>query len=111
VDKIIIGKSGWISLFNSLPLIFKLRGQKFDIVAVLYNNEDGVEYENARAFASLIKAKKRIGITACDEFLPFSYSLMRATFYLSFAEIVKLVERIVFSLFGMFHKRKQEGFG
>lgn len=71
-DRVIVGKSGKINIFRYLPLIHRLRKEKFDLLAVIYSTESIMWYRNIRLFASLIKAKDRVGITVMDTFKPFS---------------------------------------
>lgn len=76
VDKVILGKSGKISILRYTPLISKLRRERFDLLAVIYSNPCVGWYRNVRVFSLLIKANKRIGImrdaTIRGQFMPFS---------------------------------------
>lgn len=70
VDRVIIGKTGRISLLKYLSIIHRLRREKFDLLVLVYT-EDMLCYTNVRLFASLLKADERIGITAQDTLEPF----------------------------------------
>lgn len=86
VNKVIVGiKRGRISLFRHLPLVLQLRkkllmadprslipANYFDLVAIIYNTEDVIWYGNLRLFASVIRAKKKVGITTENTLQPFS---------------------------------------
>ncbi|MDI6735137.1 MAG: hypothetical protein QME42_02925 [bacterium] len=72
VDRVIVGKSGRITTFRYLPLIHRLRKKEYNLVAIIYYSENIMWYRNVRFFASLIKAKKRVGITVMNKFKPFS---------------------------------------
>lgn len=77
INKVILGRSGRISIFRSIPLILRLRRERFDLGVIIYNTTDIEWHRNLKRFLKLIGVKKMIGVTVYNEFQPFTVSLTK----------------------------------